>query len=194
MQPRRAVRARARRDAVVLRQNVRDLARVHIADVERGDRRALAVEISVERHARNVPHARDKAAQQRRLMRVDSADTGLAQKVERRVQPRNAVAVERAGLEACRHLLGLRLRIRLHARAADLPGCNVHTLAHAQSARTLRAHERLVPREAQHVDVHFLHVDGQHARALRGVHEKQQPVLPRKRADAFKLQHITRQV
>ena len=47
MQARRAVRARAGRDAVVLGQDVRYLARVHVADVERGDRRALTVKIAV---------------------------------------------------------------------------------------------------------------------------------------------------
>ena len=95
---RRAVRARAGRDAVVLGQDVRYLARVHVADVERGDRRALTVKIAVERHIWDLAHARDKAAQQRHFMRVDGLNAGLLQKVERGVQPRDTVAVERARL------------------------------------------------------------------------------------------------
>ena len=188
------MRARAGRDAVVLGQNVRHFARVHVADVERRDRRALAVKVAVERHARNVPHALDKAAQQRRFVCVDRADPGLLQKVERGEKSRDAVAVERPRLEARRHLRGLRLGIRLHARAADLPRGNVYAFAHAQSARALRAHERLVPGEAQHIDLHFFHVDGQHARALRGVHEEHQSVRVRKLSNARKIKHIARQI
>lgn len=80
MQARRAVRARAGRDAVILGQDIRYLARVHVADVERGDRRALMVKIAVERHTRNFFDARDKAAQQRHFMRVDGLNAGLLQK------------------------------------------------------------------------------------------------------------------
>ena len=152
------------------------------------------VKITVERHARNILHACNKAAQQRRLVRVDGIDTGLVQKIERRVEARDAVAVERTGFETRRHLLGLRFGICLHTCAADLPRRDVHALAHAQSSRSLRAHERLVPCEAQHVDVHFLHVDRQNARALRGIHDKQKPMLVRKCTDARKVQHIARQV
>ena len=98
MQARRAVRARAGRDAVILGQDIRYLARVHVADVERGDRRALMVKIAVERHTRNFLDARDKAAQQRHFMRVDGLNASLLQKVERGVQPRDTLAVERARL------------------------------------------------------------------------------------------------
>ena len=127
-------------------------------------------------------------------MRVDGLNAGLLQKVERGIQPRDTVAVERARLEPRRHLLGLLVEIGLHTRAADLPRADVHALAHAQSARALRAHQRFVPREAQHVDVHLLHVDGQHARALRSVHNEQKVVFARKCADARQIQRVARQV
>ena len=104
------------------------------------------------------------------------------------------MAVERSRLEPHGQLLGLALGEGLHARPADLPRQDVRVAAQAQPARSLRPHERFVAREAEHVDVHPLHVDGQHTRALRGVHHKQHAVRVRKRAHAGKVHRVARQV
>ena len=66
------------------------------------------------------------------------------------------------------------MQIGLHTRAADLPRADVHTLAHAQSARTLRAQQAFMTGKAEHVHAERLHINGADSRSLRGVYDEQE--------------------
>ena len=157
--PRGAVGAGAGGDAVVGEQHVRDLGRIVVPDVEGHDGRALRLrKIAVDGDAGDIPHRVVKPPHERAFPRTDGRHA-LGQKiVQRGVQPGDAVAVERARLQPGGVRLRLILVIGVYARAAAQQGTDVHTRADAQPARALRAHEPLVPREAEHVDALGLHV------------------------------------
>ena len=51
-----------------------------------------------------------------------------------------------------------------------------------------------MPREAEDADVHALHVDGEHARRLRRIDDKQQSVRRAERANARQIKQVPRQI
>ena len=61
---------------------------------------------------------------------------------------------------------------RAHAGAAGAGMPDFDSVAHTDAADSGRAHERLVARERQRVDMHRLHVDRHHAGGLRRVYDK----------------------
>src|SRR5208337_2848509 len=62
------------------------------------------------------------------------------------------------------------------AAAAHLPHLNM--LANAETADPHATHQRLVASECDHINVHFLHIDWDHAGGLRRVQYKNDVMLP----------------
>ena len=63
-----------------------------------------------------------------------------------------------------------------------------------KATRALRAHEALVARKAQNADVLRAHIDGEHARRLRRIDDKQQSVRRAERANARQIKQVPRQI
>ena len=173
VEPGGAVGTGAGGDVKPLRELVGDLGRVLVPDVQRHDGRPLRRrKIPVHPYAGQVPHGLVKPPGQGLLMLPDGIRPGLLQKLQRGAQPRQAVAIEGAGLQPGGVLGRLGLGKALDSGAAHQQGPQLHPRAHAQSAGALRAHEPLVAGEAHHVDVVPLHGDGKHPGSLGGIQDE----------------------
>ena len=82
------------------------------------------------------------------------------------------------------------------AGAADDERCYFvnHAFTQHKTADALRCQKSLVPRKGEGVDVHFLHVDGNDAGALRTVDDEAQAVLLAEAADLCKNVIFTKNV
>ena len=118
-------------------------------------------------------------------MRADFINALLLQPAEGSMQAGDARQVERACLKFIRHEAGSVLRMAEAAGAADNERCYFVNNAFAQhkAADALRCQKSLVPRKGESVDVHFLHVDGNDAGALRTVDDEFQVMLVAEAAD-----------
>ena len=188
------MRAGAHGDAVIVGENFRRLAGIHVADVERDDRRAVLREVAVHRDARQGGYLIIKSAHKRGLVRVDGGGGDFVQKIHRRGQPRDAVAVERAALEPRRIFLRLLAPVGLHARAAGLERADFHAGCGDEPAGPLRPHHALMPGEAEDGNAVALRVQVKAARRLRGVEDEQKAVLARKSADARYVQRVAGEI
>ena len=159
-----------------MHERIRDLGRVDIAHIERHDRRARRlVKGTVERNPRNLAHAGKEATSERTLVGSNRLDpTPGLDKVETSGKARDAMAVERARLQARGPLKRLQLIKAVHTRAAHGPRSHIDTLGYSQAAGALRAHEPLVTGKAHHVESHGLHIDMRRAGRLRSIdnHER----------------------
>ena len=80
-------------------------------------------------------------------------------KFQRGMQSGDAVRIERARLEPCRIRLRLFAVVGVNAGAAAEQRPKLYARPDAQTAGSLRTHQALVAGEAEHVNVHALHVD-----------------------------------
>ena len=104
------------------------------------------------------------------------------------------MAVERAALEPCRIFLRLGAPVGLHARAAGFERADVHAGRNDEPAGALRRHHALVAGEAEDGYAVALRIQVKAARRLRGVENKEQPVLARKSADARYVQRVAGEI
>ncbi len=78
-------------------------------------------------------------------------------------------------------------RVHTGATATGLPYIDV--LSHAETADPSATHQRFVPCEGQHINVHLLHVDWDHARGLGRVDGKDDIPLAADPADLLRRLH-----
>ena len=118
-------------------------------------------------------------------MRADDIQPRFLQEAEGGVKSRKAGEVHRAGLQAVgekvRHELGV-----AHAAGSARKKRRKkprEVFPQNDPARALRAHEALVSREGDGVDMALLHVDRENARGLRAVQKEAKAVAVAERAD-----------
>ena len=195
MHTRRAVCAGPDGNGIVLCQCVCDYGRLLVPDIERHDWRTHRTrKIAVDVHAVHIPYTLIEPAGQREFVRADCVHARLPDEFHGGKQTRDAVTVARSGFEPCRVLRRLRWQKRLYTCPADAPRADVHAPRDAKATRALRAHEALVARKAQNADVLRAHIDGEHARRLRRIDDKQQSVRRAERANARQIKQVPRQI
>ena len=125
---------------------------------------------------------------------MNGVNAHLSDKVQRRRQTGDPVTVQRPCLQTGGHLGGMGTAVALHAAAAHLPVAQRQALTHAQSARSLRAHQALMAGKAQHIDARCRHVDGIGPCRLRRIHDQQHIVCLGHSAHTRQVGQIARQI
>ena len=182
-------------DLTALPKGVRHRAGVGVPQVQRHDGGPLpGLAVPVKADAGDVPDLLVKAPGKARFAGQDRLPAQLPPEAQRRPEARDAVTVEGPGLQAGGVLLRLGLPVALDPGAAGEKGPDLHPRSHAEAAGALGSHEALVAREAEDVDAHSLHVDGQQPRRLGGVHHQQKSVCPAEFPHPAEIHGVPREV
>ena len=115
-------------------------------------------------------------------------------KFQRGMQSGDAVRIERARFEPC----GIRLRlfavVGVNAGTAAEQRSKLYTRPDAQAAGSLRTHQALVAGEAEHVNVHALHVDRYRTCRLRCIDNQKGTVCVRHCTDFGDIEQVSGQI
>ena len=131
-------------------------------------------EVAVDRGP-DAARAGHEAPHEREVVGVNGVEALLGNPCRRSREPRDAMAVERSGLEVLGVARWLALLEGKHARATTQHRVHVHTRRHGKAARALGAHEGLVPREGHEVNAQLVHADRTRSRRLRAVEKHRRP-------------------
>ena len=195
MHARRTVCTGACGDVIIGKQRVRDLGGVIIADVKCHDSCAFRPgEIAVDGHAVNALHTVVKPPHECAFVCSNSRNIGFFDKFQRGMQSGDAVRIERARLEPCRIRLRLFAVVGVNAGAAAEQRPKLYARSDAQTAGSLRTHQALVAGEAEHVNVHALHVDWHRACRLRCIDNQKGTVFVRHCTDFGDIEQVSGQI
>ena len=124
----------------------------------------------------------------------NSRNIGFFDKFQRGMQSGDAVRIERARLEPCRIRLRLFAVVGVNAGTAAEQRSKLYTRPDAQAAGSLRTHQALVAGEAEHVNVHALHVDRYRTCRLRCIDNQKGTVCVRHCTDFGDIEQVSGQI
>ena len=179
-------------EPVVLPQDVRGAGSVLPAEVQRDDGGAVGLgEAAVDLHAGGMDDPLIEQAGQGQLFFVQSLDALRQEPLHPRPEACEAGDVQGPRFQRRGHLGRVGLIEAMDAAAAHHEGTDGEAGPNVQSARALRAEQRLVSGEAEDVHPQRLHVDGPRACGLGRVHDKRKTVLFCKSRDERKVGQVS---
>ena len=104
------------------------------------------------------------------------------------------MGVEGSGFQSGGHLAGVAAAVSQNAAAAGFQRPEREPLPDHHAAGTLRSQKTLVSGEAENVNVHLLHIDGENTGSLGSIHDEQQPVFLCNRAHLIQVHRISGEV
>src|ERR1039458_2577748 len=140
----------------------------------------LELVATVEAHTIDLAQAFHQPFGELHLVRVHLFDSVFVKPVL--ACPKSGLShhVRSAELEAPRIFLQMVRMDRAYSGTAAAYLCDFNMLADTKTADAHAAHQCLVPCERDHINIHFFHVDRDHAGGLRCVYKEDYVVLPAK--------------
>ena len=178
---RRAMKAGADGDVMVDIKHDSHVTRIDALHVHQ-NRREMILQLvaTIQAHAIDLSQAFHQLFGELRLMRVHLLDSVFVKPVLACPEGRHSHHIRSAELEAPRIFFQMVRIDRAHSGTAAAHLCDCNMLTDTKTADAHAAHQGLVPGERDHINIHFFHIDRNHAGGLRCVHKEGYAVLATK--------------